>query len=98
MWSEKRYSTNPRVEITIESIGEDMINEHAITVQGEIGLEDLNYMVKKANRLGRTGRELIRVFSQEDNEGKHYYFEVEGMKVQHGIHDVQHLPIGSSAE
>ena len=81
LWSEKVYSDKPRVEIFITEIKDgDMINEHATTVKGEITLEDLNYMVRKANRLGLKNREMIRVFMVEDDEGKHYYFEVEGMK------------------
>lgn len=80
IWCEKRYSDKPRVEINITPYGGDMINEHALTVKAEITMEDLDYLVKKANRLGRSGREIVRVYSQEDNEGKHVYYEVEGMK------------------
>lgn len=57
-----------------------MINEHALTFKGEITVEDLIYMVKKAHRIGKSGRDLIRVFVQEDEEGKHVYFEVEALK------------------
>lgn len=57
-----------------------MINEHAITFKGEITIEELGYMVKKANRIGKSGRDLVRVFIQEDEEGKHVYFEVEALK------------------
>ena len=57
-----------------------MINEHALMIKYDITLEDVNYMVRKANRLGLGKRELVRVFMQEDNEGKHYYFECEGVK------------------
>lgn len=81
LWCEKLYSDKPRVEITITELKEgDLINEHATTVKDFITIEDLNYMVKKANKLGLKNRDLIRVFMQEDGEGKHYYFEVEGMK------------------
>ena len=57
-----------------------MINEHAITVKKNLSLEDLNYIIRKANRLGQLDRVLIRVYMQEDDEGKHYYFECEGPK------------------
>jgi Holliday junction resolvase RusA-like endonuclease len=80
VWSEKLYSFTPRVEILIEPLGDKMINEHAFTVKGEIKLEDLDYMIKKANKLGKQGRHLSRVFAEEDAEGKHIYFEVESMK------------------
>lgn len=78
IYAEKRYSDKPRIEININPYGGTMINEHALTVKCEIKVEDLDYMVKKANRLGRLSREVVRVYSQEDNEGKHIYFEVEG--------------------
>lgn len=81
LWSEKIYSSEPRVEIIIQPLGGAMINEHAVTVQGEITAEQLNYIIKKANKLGLQHRQIIRVYSQEDEEGKHIYFEVEGLKV-----------------
>lgn len=80
LWCEKIYSDTPKVEITITPKGGDMINEHVTTVKTELSLEDLNYMVRKANRLGMKDRQLIRCFMEEDDEGKHYYFECEGMK------------------
>lgn len=80
MYCEKIYSDNPRVEITIKENGEAMINEHAVTIKENITVEELGYMIKKANRLGLLNRELIRVFMEEDNEGKHYYFECESPK------------------
>lgn len=42
-------------------------------------MTDLDYLIKKANRLGKAGREVIRVYQQEDNEGIHVYFEVTGL-------------------
>lgn len=55
-----------------------MLNEHAITYHDRITISDLDYLIKKANRLGKSGREVIRVYTQEDNEGIHVYFEVIG--------------------
>lgn len=79
----KIYSDRPRIEFKISTItGERMINEHAKTVKDQITVDDLNYMVNKANKLGLSGRQVIRVFMQEDNEGKHYYFECEGLSVE----------------
>ena len=60
-----------------------MINEHALTSKENICVEELNYLVKKANRLGKKGREILRVFSQQDEEGTHIYFEVENLKPKH---------------
>lgn len=80
LWAEKLYSDKPRVEIVIQPIGGGMINEHAITVQGELTMEQLNYIIKKANKLGLQNRQIIRVYSQKDNEGEHIYFEAEGLK------------------
>lgn len=57
-----------------------MVNEHAITVRDKIRIEELNYMLRKANLLGIKNRKLSRCFVQEDDEGQHYYFECEAMK------------------
>lgn len=80
LWSEKLYWDIPGVEITITPIGGTMIHEHAKTTKGEISPADLEYMVKKAHRIGLSGRQLLRVYSQEDEEGRHFYFECEAMK------------------
>ena len=55
-----------------------MLHEHAKTYQDRINITDLDYMIKKANRLGRNGREIVRVHSETDNEGTHVYFDVMG--------------------
>lgn len=60
-----------------------MLNEHAITYRERITIADLDYMVKKANRLGKCGRDVVRVYQEEDNEGIHVYFEVKGMHREH---------------
>lgn len=57
-----------------------MINEHALTTKNYVCVDELNYMVKKANRLGKKGRDISRVFVQEDEDGSHIYFEVENLK------------------
>lgn len=77
----KIYSDKPRVELYItqmESI--PMIREHAKTVRDNITVEDLSYMTKKANRLGLFSREVHRVFMEEDDEGKHFYFECDAIR------------------
>lgn len=60
-----------------------MLNEHAITYSEKISMKDLEYLVKKANRLGNSGREIVRVYQQEDSEGHHVYFEVTGLSKDH---------------
>jgi len=77
IYCKKMYSKNPRTEIYISSGDSEMIKEHALTVKGEIKIEDLDYMVKKANRLGTKGRKVVRVYTEQDNEGHHYYFDCE---------------------
>jgi len=80
LWVEKKKSSIPRTEIIIYALGGDMINEHAITIKENITPADLEYLVKKANKIGKQGREVIRVYSQEDAEGRHIYFECEALK------------------
>ncbi len=74
---QKVYSETPYVNINLYPIGQDMIHEHAITVRDEIKMSDVDYLVKKANRLGKSGRTVQAVYCQEDNEGRHIYFETE---------------------
>ena len=78
--SEKIYSDKPGIEMLITPIENKMIHEHAKTIQGEMTMSDLEYIVKKAHRLGLSGRQLLRVYSQEDGDGKHIYLECEGLK------------------
>lgn len=80
--AKKRYSDNPRTEIFIFKDEETMINEHAITAKDNLNLEQINYLVQKANFLGIKNRKILNVFTQEDNEGLHYYFETEPMRSQ----------------
>lgn len=55
-----------------------MLNEHAITYVEKITMKDLDYLVKKANKLGKSGRDIVHVYQQEDADGFHVYFEVNG--------------------
>lgn len=55
-----------------------MRTDHAIVINdphGGINSQLLDYLARKANRLGLQGREIIRVYTEEDSEGKHVYFE-----------------------
>ncbi len=57
-----------------------MLHEHAITYKDRLTVADLDYMVKKSNKLGRAGRDVVRVHEESDAEGTHVYFDVTGMK------------------
>ncbi len=55
-----------------------MLHEHAITYKDRLSIADLDYITKKANRLGKNGREIMRVHQETDSEGTHLYFDVTG--------------------
>lgn len=77
---EKYYSDKPKVEIQIISMGDVMVDEHVKTINTPIDITELDYIVKKANSLGESGRRIHKVYSKEDNQGKHIFFEVQSMK------------------
>lgn len=56
-----------------------MLHEHAKTYQDRLSIADLDYIIKKANKLGKIGRNVVSVFQEEDSEGFHIYFDVTGM-------------------
>lgn len=56
-----------------------MVNEHALTIKEKMTREELTYMIKKANRLGLQKRQILNVFSQDDSEGHHIYFETDAL-------------------
>lgn len=81
LYAQKRYSDKEGVEITLLQMeGDNMVNEHAITYKDKLTLEDLDYIIKKANRLGLNNRQLMRVYQEEDSDGIHVYFSVDGMR------------------
>ena len=86
LYSKKIYSKTPRVEILLSKIGGIMINEHALTVasEGKVTLEQIDYLVKKANRLGMQQRQISHVFAQDDVEGQHIYFETDPIMPRSG--------------
>jgi len=55
-----------------------MLHEHAITYKDRLAVADLDYIIKKANKLGRLGRGIVRVHEETDSEGTHVYFDVNG--------------------
>lgn len=59
-----------------------MINEHALTLKNVCTIQEISYLVKKANKLGKSDREIQHVFVKDDEEGSHIFFEVEEMKTR----------------
>ena len=81
LWGNKIYAHEGGVKINITPlVGDLMIQEHAKTIEKEISMVDLEYLIKKAHKIGLSGRQLTRVYAQEDEEGKHIYFECQCMK------------------
>lgn len=62
-----------------------MLHEHAVTYQDRLSMADLDYIVKKANKLGKSGRDVVRVHEESDPEGTHVYFDVTGLNEQRRI-------------
>lgn len=59
-----------------------MLREHAVTYKDSLSVCQLDYLVKKAVRIGGLGKYITRVYQEEDSEGTHVYFEV--VKPEHG--------------
>lgn len=79
--SQKRYGNKPGIEINLFPLEDNnMINEHAIAFKDKLSLEDLNYIIKKANRLGLNSRQLTSIYKEEGDHITHVYFVVEGIK------------------
>lgn len=53
-----------------------MQREHAINYQEPLTVAQVSYLCHKANKLGKAGKSISRVYQEEDDEGKHVYFEV----------------------
>ncbi len=56
-----------------------MLHEHALTYKDRLLVVDLEYLVKKANKLGLSGREVIYISEEKDIEGTHIYYHVTGL-------------------
>lgn len=80
IWSTKKYSDMPGVEITIIPKGCHMIHEHALNIKKSFSIQEISYLVKKANKLGKSGRSIESVIEYLDDDGKHILFEVEELK------------------
>lgn len=59
-----------------------MLHEHAVTYKDRLSIADLDYIVKKSNKLGKSGRDVLRVHQETDAEGTHLYFDVTGLNEQ----------------
>ena len=69
-----------------------MIDEHALAIHNNISLDDLDYLVKKANRLGLSGREISGVREDVEDTTTHLYFQTQGL--EHGrskVHAMQYM-------
>ena len=53
-----------------------MQREHAINYLEPLSVAQVEYLCMKANKLGRMGKNLSKVYQEEDSEGKHVYFEI----------------------
>lgn len=70
VYASKRWSSRPGVDFEISALGDTMIEEHALTVSQEITVEELEYMIKKANHLGLQHREIFGVRAIKEAGGK----------------------------
>lgn len=57
-----------------------MLHQHAVTYKDRLSIADLDYIVKKANKIGKNDGEVVRVHEESDEEGIHVYFDVQGLK------------------
>jgi Holliday junction resolvase RusA-like endonuclease len=80
LFAKKTYSKKPGVNITLLGVEDDMIKEHALSYKDDLSESNLDYLTKKANLLGLSGRQIIRAYLEDDTEGKHVYFAVDGIK------------------
>jgi len=53
-----------------------MIHEHAIEFRDRRSEADLDYIVRKANRLGLAGKTVVEVSTEKDEFSSHIYFYV----------------------
>lgn len=55
-----------------------MIKEHALLIKKEITIQNLEYLVTKANKLGLRNRVITGITEEKDFEGKHIFYTCEG--------------------
>lgn len=60
-----------------------MLHEHAITYKDQLSLTDLDYILRKANKLGMNNKHLVYVHQETDKEGTHLYFNIENKNENH---------------
>ena len=57
-----------------------MIDEHAVAFKDKLYEHQLSYLIKKANRLGLSNREIEHIYQVNEENNTHIYFKVEGME------------------
>lgn len=57
-----------------------MVHEHAIIIKNSCTIDQINYLVQKANKLGKNGRDISHAYYKDDEEGSHIFFVVDEMK------------------
>lgn len=83
IYAVKHYSETPETKIILSSMDGNMVTEHALTTKDTLTVEQIDYLVKKANNLGKKHRNVHRVYTIQDDEGTHYYFETDDMQKKH---------------
>jgi hypothetical protein len=69
-----------------------MVTEYAARVSRNIDYTDLQYLCKKANKLGKEGFSIVRVFSKEDGDKIDIFFEIQSqheVSIQRRIHQYE---------
>jgi Holliday junction resolvase RusA-like endonuclease len=79
IYAQKVYAVEPKTLILVSSTGGIMINEHVLEYQ-KLTQENIAYIASKANSLGFSKREIHRVYTIEDGDKKHLFFDVDPIK------------------
>jgi len=59
-----------------------MQHQHAATYRDRLTTGDLDYLARKANKLGLEGKQIFSVTEEKDVDGTHIYFHVLGVHGQ----------------
>lgn len=57
-----------------------MIDEHAVAFKDKLYEHQLEYLIRKANRLGLSNRAISHMYQINEENTTHIYFKVEGME------------------
>lgn len=61
------------------------IDEHALTIKEEITEEQIEYLVKKANRLGKNGRTINAIQFKAKEDSKDIFFIADNLSPKHNF-------------